>query len=401
MRRILFVDDDRLLLDGLRGRLHTLRDAWEMVFVESGPRAITELEQGKFDAIVTDMRMPGMDGLELLKIVRERWPEVMRIVLSGYSDTGQSRRLLSEAHQYLSKPCEAEQLTAAIARCDELHALLADAKLRALVGSIGRLPAMPKISAALREASERGDASVKEIARLIGSDPAIAARVLQVVNSAFFRLPKRITRLEAAVSYLGFATIRNIALSIEVFSSWKRSLRIRQLEPDALLLQAQRMAAVARALTRGSPICDDAMLAGLLHNIGYWILVEERPQEMLDALTMAQSRGIALHEAEREVLGATYAEIGAYLLGLWGLPYTVIEAVALQTRPADTSPGEFDVRAALMLARTLVDELSLRASSSAPMWDESALEASLQLVKAPFTSGEARLWAEQALEEVA
>src|SRR5690606_8031014 len=159
-----FVDDDRLLLDGLRGRLHTLRDAWEMVFVESGPRAITELEQGKFDVIVTDMRMPGMDGLELLKVVRERWPEVMRIVLSGYSDTGASGRLLTEAHQYLSKPCDAAQLTAAIARCEELHARLAGAKLRALVGSIGGLPSMPKISAALREASERGDASVKEIA---------------------------------------------------------------------------------------------------------------------------------------------------------------------------------------------------------------------------------------------
>src|SRR5690606_14683972 len=142
--------------------------------------------------------------------------------------------------------------------------------------------------------------------------------------------------------------------------------------------------------------------AGLLHNIGYWILVEERPQEMLDALTMAQSRGVALHEAERDVLGATYAEIGAYLLGLWGLPYTVIEAVALQRRPADTPFGEFDVRAALMLARTLVDELSRGVSSSAPpTWDESALEASLRLVKAPFTSGEARLWAEQALREVA
>src|SRR4051812_10136538 len=104
LKRILFVDDEPALLDGLRGRLRKMRAQWEMVFVESGPRAITEMEHRPVDVIVTDMRMPAMDGAELLALVANRWPETVRIVLSGYSEDEQSRKLLPIAHQILSKP---------------------------------------------------------------------------------------------------------------------------------------------------------------------------------------------------------------------------------------------------------------------------------------------------------
>lgn len=353
-KRVLFVDDERALLDGLRGRLRNLRTHWEMVFVESGARAITELEQRAFDVIVSDMRMPGMDGAQLLATVSERWPETARIIFSGYSDEEYAGRLLTVAHQYLSKPCEAQQIENAIERCVRLHELLVEPRLRATVGRIRQLPTMPQTSARLHHAMASGNVSVKEIAAVIGEDPAIAARVLQLVNSSFFGLGRRITKIDQAVTHLGFICIRNVAMSAEIFSNWQQFAGSSQAIPQRLMLQSQKTAAVARALTQGTPLADDAMLAGLLHCLGYWVLMQECPGEIEEARRIAEERSITMHEAEREVLGASHAEIGAYLLGIWGLPYPIIEAVAFQHTPQLVRQTEFDLLAALVVAETVV-----------------------------------------------
>jgi len=356
MKRVLFVDDEAALLDGLRGRLRTLRNRWEMVFVESGPRAITEMEQGAFDVLVTDMRMPGMDGGHLLNVASSRWPEMIRIVLSGYSEAEQMARLISVAHQYLSKPCEASQLENTIDRCVQLHELLREPRLRAIVGRIRQLPALPRTCSRLRELMGRDDVSVKEVAEVIAADSAITAKVLQIVNSSFFRLSKRITRIDQAVSHLGFMAIRNVALSVEVFSLWRRHSGLASFDPERLQQQAQEAAAVARALTHKTPLADDALLAGLLHNIGYGILMQECPQEMARVLQVARAESVPMHQAERMVIGASHAEIGAYLLGLWGLPYAVIEAVAFQHQPQLVQQKHFDVLAALSIAHALLPQ---------------------------------------------
>jgi CheY-like chemotaxis protein len=201
MKRVLFVDDDTALLDGLRARLHALRSQWEMVFVENGPRAVAELEQRPVDVIVADVRMPTMDGVELLEIVRDRWPHTIRIVLSGCAEEGQSGRLLSVVHQYISKPCKVDQLESAIGRCMQLRDVLNQPPLQALVGRTAHLPAMPRTCTSLRTAMADPDVSAREVARIIHEDSAVAAKVLQLVNSAFFRLARRITSIEQAVSY--------------------------------------------------------------------------------------------------------------------------------------------------------------------------------------------------------
>lgn len=353
MKRALFVDDERALLDGLRGRLRSLRSRWEMVFVESASRAITELELGAFDVVVSDMRMPGMDGAQLLATVAERWPATVRIVLSGHVQEEQSARVLTMAHQYLSKPCSAQQLENVIERCVKLHDLLTDRKLRDVVGRVTKLPALPQTYARLNHLMSDPHAGVGEIAAAVSADPAVSAKVLQMVNSSFFRLARRISRIDQAVNYLGLTAIRNIVMSVEVFSHWSAHPALPDLSPDRLLARAQRVAAAAWALTSGTPIADEALLAGLLHKIGYWVLLQECPEDVARAVAMARAESISLPAAERYVIGASHAEVGAYLLGLWGLPYSVVEAVAFQHMPAQVAHAEFDVLAALVIAESL------------------------------------------------
>lgn len=353
MKRILFVDDEPGLLDGLRIRLRGLRSRWDMVFVESAPLAIAEMESKPVDVLVTDMRMPGMDGAQLLSVVQQRWPQTIRIVLSGYTEDEQTARLLTLAHQYLSTPCDAQQIEAVIDRCLRLHEVLADTGLRALVGRIKRLPALPRIYAKLRTAMADQNTSVHDIAAIVYEDPCIAAKVLQVVNSAFFRLPRRVARLDQAVGHLGFNAIRTLAMSVEVFSSWRADAPPPGLEPETLQDGAHRVAAAARSLCSDAAMADDAMLAGLFHNIGYGILLQECPGDLRRAYDVAHSEGIALHEAERRIIGTSHAEVGAYLLGLWGLPHAVVEAIAFQHHPYRSRHTSFDVLAALVTAKCL------------------------------------------------
>ena len=199
-RRILFVDDEMPLLEGLKGRLHRIRADWDLAFATSGPHAIADMEATPADVIVTDLRMPGMDGAELLKIVSQRWPETVRIVLSGFAEQQQTARLVPVAHQYLSKPCEPQRIENVIERCQRLQNLLQEPNLRALVGRIRKLPAIPKTYARIRQAMTEPAVSAAAIAKIVGADIAVSAKVLQVSNSAFYRLARRISRIEQAIT---------------------------------------------------------------------------------------------------------------------------------------------------------------------------------------------------------
>lgn len=390
LKRVLFVDDETALLDGLRSRLYGMRGKWEMVFVESGARAVTELEMRPFDVIVTDMRMPAMDGAQLLAVINERWPQIIRIVLSGYSEQDQTARLLSVAHQYLSKPCEARQIENAIGRSLQLHGLLGNPRLRAVVGKVKRLPAMPKTYSKLVATMAGGDPSIKDVARLVGADPAIAAKVLQIVNSSFFRLARQITKIEQAVTHLGFAAIRNIVLSVEIFSQWQQGKGPAGFDAELLQTQALRVAAVARALTLKTPLEDNAMLAGMLHNIGYLVLSQESPRELEQSQVLARDQNLPLHLAEREVLGASQAEIGAYLLGIWGLPHALVEAIAFQHAPQTVQQTEFDLLAVLVTAQALVCPDTPNAFGVIETADRIVDDDYLRALQAPFDWAEAQ-----------
>jgi HD-like signal output (HDOD) protein len=388
-KHILFVDDEAPILNGLRVRLHRLRDKWEMQFVASGAEAIQALERGHCDVVVTDMRMPGMDGAELLTIVRDRWPDTVRIVLSGYAELQQVVRLVPYAHQYLSKPCEAGQLENLIDRCLRLHELLRLPALRAVVGRVSKLPAMPQIYARLQSLLASDSTSVHDVAELVASDAAIAAKVLQLVNSAFFRLARRVTNVEQAVSHLGFGAIRNLVICAEVFSRWNARDTRSMLDIEKLQAHVHLVAAAARSIAAGTPYADDAMLAGLLHDIGYWVLANECPEELVDAVATAVALKIPLHEAETRVIGASHAQIGAYLLGIWGLPYPVIEAVAHHHTPASIPQSELDPLGALAIAHAIVPADDTAAFNAALAPDPKVDAQFLTSVNAPFDWTEA------------
>jgi putative nucleotidyltransferase with HDIG domain len=388
-QRILFVDDDSRLLAGLRRGLSARAAEWEMRFVESGEAALEELARFPCDVIVSDVRMPGLDGTAVLATASEICPNAIRIALSGAADLADTVRLLPVAHQYLSKPCPAPQLEKVIERCLKLHEVLGEPSLRALIGRVRQLPTHPRTSMKLRVTSTSDTASYRRVGELITADTVIAAKVVQIVNSSFFRPARRITNVEQAVQYMGFAGVRNLMLCAEVFARWPGRLANATVDLESLQHHGQGTALIAEALTHGTVWADDTILAALLHDIGYWVLSQECPRDLVRALDVAVEEGIPLHRAEARIIGASHAEVGAYLLGLWGLPYPVIEAVAHHHEPEKFRSGTFDVLSALAVALAFSGTDDGDAFRVAPPRAETVGPGYLQGLGAPFTWSEA------------
>ncbi len=350
-KQILFVDDEPAILNGLRLRLHRFAGGWGMHFADSGNAAVEELECRHYDLIIADVRMPGMDGVELLRIVSERWPQTIRIALSGYAAESQVIRLVPYAHQYLNKPCASPQLEELIVRCLQLHELLPEPRLRALAGSVRTLPVRLQSYTELQAVLAQQNPGAGALAEVIASDIALTAKTLQLANSEFFRLARRITNVEQAVAHLGLAVMRSLAASTEVFSR-DAAHGSAALDLEKLQQHAHMVAAAARALAEGTPHADDAWAAGLLHDIGYAILAREWQPELSHCRQLAAAEALPLHEAETRVWGASHAQLGAYFLGLWGLPLPVLDAVAGHHAP-ERAERQFGPLAAISVAHAL------------------------------------------------
>lgn len=353
-KRILFVDDEPRILQGLRNRLRRLRTAWDMTFVESGRAALEHLSTEQVDVIVSDMRMPEMDGATLLAKVQEEYPGVTRIVLSGHAELESTLRAVPVAHQFLTKPCDAGVLENVIDRACNLQALLNDEVVRTIVGGIEKLPPLPRVYTQLTALLSGEEASADDVARVLKQDMAICAKLLQVVNSAFFRLARTITRVEDAVSYLGFNSIKQVALAAEVFhvsNTSKASISL-----DDLQIHAMLVANLTSQFFEEKQQKEDAFVVGLLHDIGKLLLAVELPGHMEEVVTEMKSRQCSMHSAEMAVSGVSHAEIGGYLLGLWGLPYPIVETVANHHEPNRVDVQEFGILAATHIADALIHE---------------------------------------------
>jgi HD-like signal output (HDOD) protein/CheY-like chemotaxis protein len=356
MKRILFVDDDPLVFEGLQRMLAPQNGQWEMSFAPEGETALVLLAATPFDVVVSDLRMPKMDGAVLLKTVRERWPSVVRIILSGKADMEDAVRAAPVAHQCLLKPCDPAMLRSAIERATNLSELLSSKLLAGIVGSVQDLPVMPRAYIELRDALSNPNYSLKKIVRIVEQDVGISAKILQLVNSAFFGLPKDISSVHNAVCYLGAEMLQNLVLSAEVFHVFEKGKAIKKFSFEDLHIHSQLTAKIAGSLLPPSPTRDAATIAGLLHDVGKLILATRSPQHFARAIQGSRVEKLPLFVVEQQLMGVSHAEVGAYLLGLWGLPAPVVEAVAHHHVPGKIPSASLDAVGAVHIANALANE---------------------------------------------
>jgi HD-like signal output (HDOD) protein len=355
----MFVDDEPMVLAGLERSLRSMCKEWEMVFVNSGREALAAMTTQTFDIVVTDMRMPGMDGAQLLEEVKKRSPQSLRMILSGQSDRETILRSVNPTHQYLSKPCEGEEVKTRLMRAFALKDLLENAELKGLVSRLDSLPSLPALYLQLTEELQRPEPSLAKVAKLISADIAMTAKVLQLVNSAFFGLRCQVSKAYHAVELLGTDIVRALVLSTHVFSTFGTDL-MADADVQYLWHHSMNTAGHAKkiAIQEKCPprLVDECFTAALLHDAGKLIMASALRSQYRQVVELAKLENRGLYEAERKVFGCGHPEVGAYLFGLWGLPGSIVEAVAWHHQPFLSLQSTFSAVAAVHFASAYDEE---------------------------------------------
>ena len=358
-RRILFVDDEDRVLAGLQRMLRSMRNEWEMSFVGGGQEALSAMEEKSYDVVVSDMLMPGMSGAELLKTVRDRFPKTVRIALSGQTNKDMIFQSAEATHQFLSKPCSTETLKSTLIRACALRDLLTTEKLLGLISQLDSLPSLPSHYTSLVKELESPNASIKSIERIISRDIGMSAKVLQMVNSAFFGLRQHISSPAQAVVLLGLETIKGLALSVNVFSRFD-DVDIGGMSLDALWNHCYVVGSFSKIITLQEncekKIADDAFIAGLVHDVGKLALASQLPEEYSAVKGLVDKEKKKVYEVEREIFGTTHAQVGAYLVGLWGFSDSIVEALNYHHEPLLSSTRELNVLTSVHAANALTHE---------------------------------------------
>jgi HD-like signal output (HDOD) protein len=353
MTRILFVDEDTDCLAQLE-ELRRYHREWQLSFAAGAYAAFVEIERAPVDVVVSDLKLAGMDGVDFLRRVKERHPQTIRIALASPSESARIARALPVTHQFLAKPCEVLTLQNVIHRTCELRRVFAHAAAHDFVGVIERLPSVPDVYWELSRALASRHSSTTEIAGIIERDPAMCLRLLQIVNSAFFGLARCITSIAEAVAYVGTEILRGLMLQQVVFASMQE-IAVDGFSIERFQRRSLQTAKLAKPLVANPRLANEAFTAGLIHDIGQMVLALRDPKRYAAVIRESNGSNRQLHVVEKEMLGTCHAEVGAYLLGVWGLPLSIVETVAFHHQPVLCVNADCEVLAAVHVADALCD----------------------------------------------
>lgn len=362
--KIIFVDDEGQVLDALRRDMSKKHNTWDMVFLEGGQAALDYMAGNKVDAVVSDMRMPVVDGASVMAEAAHRHPESVRILLSGQTDQDMLLRAVGSAHQFLPKPCDPDLLIDILYRLLNLRCTVQSESLRHLTDSLRSLPSPSKTFIALMAEIDSPTSSAASVGKIVESDLGLTAQILRLANSPCFAMPSRISTCKQAVQLLGLETVKALASLAEFH-------KIADRKPDlqnAVARLAERSLSIGAAAARIAKVeklpvevREAASTAGILCHVGTLVLQVNDTKAFDAAMADVEKGRHTLLEAETAQFGASHAQLGACLVGLWDFPPNVIEAVCFHHNPSETMmpdiPRGVDVLACVHAAQLLVETL--------------------------------------------
>ena len=336
---ILFVDDDQRILDGLASSLWRLRRSWDMTFACGGEAAIALLDTRRFDAIVTDMRMPLVDGEAVLASFAERSPCTVRVILSGQTEGDVLCRTTTIAHQFLAKPCPVAELRQCL---DDMLVVATsmEERARALVVSIGKLPISARTVARLDALLESG-ADRAELVRCIETDVGLTAKLLHIASAGFVSQRNQAGDVDGALASIGTQHLR----------AYLATMDSREPTPDMQWL-LEHAHATGRLLERhaGDP---RAFLCGVLHGLGKLVLGQAFGARYHDMLAAAERDPLThLSDLEAREFGISHDAIAAHLVKLWNLSPSIADVLHHHCHPRGSDE---DLTIALHVACVMSD----------------------------------------------
>ncbi|SHJ48399.1 HDOD domain-containing protein [Paramaledivibacter caminithermalis] len=333
MNKILIVDDEIQILRSFR-RLF-LESNYEAYFANNGLEALEILENKQIDLIITDIRMPNMNGYELLEEVKKRHPKVLRMVISGYTDGDRIYKALENglAKLYLLKPWENSTIIEILDKAFKVEEILKNKKIFELINNIGNLPSIPKLYNEINFLITK-DSNIDKIADIIEKDQAIASRILRISNSIYPK--KEIGSVKQGIIYLGLSIVKNIVLTNSVFDNSRINPYIQELLWTHSSMTNNIMLMIYEELLN-KKLINAYKSAGLLHDIGWVVLLENFKEKYTEIIkNINENDDSNISEVERRFFGCSHEEIGGYLLDWWELPYPIVESALFHNTPLDS-----------------------------------------------------------------
>ncbi len=322
---------------------------WEFSAVESSGAALRQMENGAFDVLVCDMHLADGTGSQLLNTVAERHPQTVRFIMAHSMDKESAMKCVLGSNHFLPKPCEPEAVRQAVSRALALDQWLSNKEIKSLVSRIRTFPSIPSLYFEVLHELKSGDPSAERVGGIIAKDLAMSTKVLQILNSAFYAIPRQITDPTEAVNILGFEMVKSLVLCIQVFSQLEK-VQPYYFSIEKLWRHSTAVAHAARQIARfeemDREIVDEAFTAGLLHDIGKLVLVANFGELYRIAQETARNEKRPLWDVERQIFGASHGPIGAYLLGIWGMPLSLSETACFHHNPLQAghhAPGALTV----------------------------------------------------------
>lgn len=359
--RILFVDDEATLLRLMKMGMRSMEGDWDMHFAENGEEALKLISQQPFDVVITDMRMPKMNGAQLLNHVLREHPKTVRIILSGYADLNEVVNCVGLTHQFLNKPCSLDDLKGCLHRVTNVQSQLTHEKIRAATAGLKNLPSLPKTYLEIVEAVQSDSCSTDLIAEIAAKDPGLSAKLLQISNSAYFGFGRKIFSVDEAVQLLGVSIIQSLALATPLFSSFNQK-KCPSFPLEQIWNHSAKVASLGRGLYRrhmdDPHLAEQAFAAGILHDVGKLILADSLGAEYDAVLKQSRATKTPLYLVEQEKLHTTHAEVGAYLLAIWGLPIPLVETVACHHHPQRCATKDISLAGIIHISNALQHSLA-------------------------------------------
>lgn len=357
---VLFVDDDQNILNGIRRMMFKIKDH-EFHYAKSAREALELLKIESVNIIFSDLKMPGMDGFKLLNTIKDEYPHIVRIILSGHADMKTSLDSIKSAHRFIMKPCTRDDLMETIREAAPLSDFLSNEDIKKVVSRIVNLPALPDTYYKIQAEISKEDADMTKVGGYMARDAGLTANILKLVNSPFFGLPRKIDSVEEAVIYLGLDVIKGLVLSAYFFSKFEIDEHY-GFSLDSFKQHSMAVANIAKDIAKSDgldrKIQDQCFIAGILHDVGKIIIGYSHKDEFFRILKLTALSEINYREAEMNVINASHDKIGAYLLGLWGIERSVVSAVAHHHDPGlSASPEQFHVLAAVHAANCLKHQI--------------------------------------------
>jgi len=360
MKKILFVDDEVKILQGIKRMLYPLRNEWEMYFADNGAEALQIMGKNSIDIIISDLRMPQMDGVQLWQRVSELYPETVRIVLSGYADKGMIMKVTSTAHQYLTKPCDSEIIKNTISRIINLREVIFDKEVRKIVSLAKSIPVLPEVYNQIQQKLKDPDVSIKDVGEIIAKDLVLSSKVLQLVNSSFFGLFRNVSNPIQATGLLGIETITSLVLSVKIFEKYAKhdnQEAIKEVMEHSMKV-ANLAKKIALKLSDDSAMIESSFIAGLLHDIGILIFETEFTAVYQKMKKKSLEEKSSISQTERKFFKTSHAEVGGYLLTLWGMPDPVVEAITFHHQPASSNTNTITPLTCVYLADSIFNDFA-------------------------------------------